>query len=75
MNEVESRPFSEEYVLKVTFQNMIKDIDRSINKTHSRLDDRPDLTPKILNCIAQLVQVRKVMEQMQEHNKHLTGDV
>lgn len=67
-------PFSEDYVLKITFQNMVKAVNRSIDKTHSRLEDRPDQAMKILECISNLVRIRKVVEEMEAQNQHLLGD-
>jgi len=70
------KPFTKEYVLRTTLQNMRGAVDLSMRKTIARLDDYPE-TPdqklEILSTLASLDQLHKTIQSIEDHNPDLFG--
>lgn len=76
MNE-HNKPFSQSYVLSVTFQNMRSAVQLSISKTIGRL---PDFDPgsekhnEILDTLASLNNLARLVDATEVNNQHLMKD-
>ena len=74
MSEEINTPFDQPYVMKVTVNKMKKAIDTSFYKTSSRLEEfeeKSDKWVEVLNTLHALHAVRKVIDDFEEHNKHI----
>jgi len=70
-------PFSKSFVLKTTSRHMRRSVDISIRKSYDRMSDFPgDSTKKqeIFETLDVLHKMRKLLDDFQEHNKHLFKD-
>lgn len=60
-----SNPFDEQFVLRVTVNNMKKSVDFSINRTFARVEefsDDPIKSTEIFNTLAKLHVIRKQLD-------------
>ena len=67
-------PFSQQYVLALTLRKMGEAIDHSVRKTIGRLADFADDSEKkreILNTLASLERMRKLLDEIVENNEDL----
>jgi queuine/archaeosine tRNA-ribosyltransferase len=74
MSEEINTPFDQPYVMKVTVNKMKKAIDTSFYKTSSRLEEFEEKSDKwieVLNTLHALHAVRRVIDDFEEHNKHI----
>ena len=70
----EKPPFSKAYVLKTTTRHMRRSTDISIRKTFDRMadfGDNGDKRMEIMETLDCLHKLRKLVDDFQEHNKHL----
>ncbi len=72
--EHRNKPFDKQFVANITYDNIIKDFDRSITITASRLEDRPDAGEEILKTLDILNRWKKINEEFKEHNPELFGE-
>ncbi len=72
--ENQNKPFDTQFVAKITYENIMKDFDRSITITASRLGDRPDAGEEILHTLDILNRWKKINEDFRLHNPDLFGD-
>lgn len=70
-------PFSKSFVLKTTSRHMRRSVDISIRKSYDRMSDFPGDAAKkqeIFETLDVLHKMRKLLDDFQEHNKHLFQD-
>ena len=70
-------PFSKSFVLKTTSRHMRRSVDISIRKSYDRMSDFPGDSEKkqeIFETLDVLHKMRKLLDDFQEHNKHLFQD-
>jgi hypothetical protein len=70
------KPFTKEFVLRTTLQNMRGAVDLSMRKTVSRLDDFPqdaDAKLEVLSTLASLDQLHKTIQSIIDNNPELFG--
>jgi hypothetical protein len=70
-------PFSKSFVMKTTLRHMRRSVDISIRKSFERFQDfdQDSLTGKeIMETLSVLHTIRKMLDDFQEHNKHLFVD-
>ncbi len=68
------KPFDKQFVTVITYENIMKDLDRSTTITASRLRDRPDSGVEILETLDVLTRWKKINEDFRENNPDLFGD-
>jgi hypothetical protein len=70
------KPFTKEFVLRTTLQNMRGMVDLSMRKTVARLDDFPndaDMKLEVLSTLASLDQLHKTIQSIIDNNPDLLG--
>ena len=70
-------PFSKSFVLKTTSRHMRRSIDISIRKSFDRMKDFPADDAKrmeIFETLDVLHKMRKIIDDFQEHNRHLFNE-
>jgi hypothetical protein len=77
MADKHTPPFSKSFVLKTTSRHMRRSVDISIRKSYDRMSDFPGDSEKkqeIFETLDVLHKMRKLLDDFQEHNKHLFQD-
>jgi len=77
MTDKHTPPFSKTFVLKTTSRHIRRSVDISIRKSYDRMSDFPGDSAKkqeIFETLDVLHKMRKLMDDFQEHNKHLFKD-
>lgn len=75
--ETLKKPFSKAFVMRTTFKHMVRSTDISIAKSFERLKDFPGdskMGTEIMETLSVLHTVRKMLNDFEEHNKHLFTD-
>jgi hypothetical protein len=71
---MENTPFDRSYVLRLTSKHMRSAINTSIRKTFDRVDefkDDPEKSAEVYSTLDVLHHMNKLIDDFQEHNKHL----
>ena len=72
-----AKPFDMGYVLRITLKHMRKSVDISIRKTFDRVQDfdgdsgEHEKSKEVFMTLSVLHQLRKMLDDFQEHNKEL----
>ena len=78
METINTKPFSQSYVLRTTTKHMRKDVDVSIRKTFERVtefDGNLEKSQEVFKILAMLHGLRKVLDDFQFNNRESFTEV